>query len=61
SAAKLRSGPYEVAGIVPVGPAYVFTRDRQPGDCRPGSRQQHNEQQRQQHAHDHQVCPPYKT
>lgn len=28
SAAKLRSGPYEVAGIVPVGPAYVFTRDR---------------------------------
>ncbi len=25
---KLRSGPYEVAGIVPIGPAYVFTRDR---------------------------------
>jgi len=27
-AAKLRSGPYEVAGIVPIGAAYVFTRDR---------------------------------
>lgn len=25
---KLRSGPYEVAGIIPIGPAYVFTRDR---------------------------------
>lgn len=28
SAPKLRSGPYEVAGIVPIGPAFVFTRDR---------------------------------
>ncbi|MFZ5722492.1 MAG: putative solute-binding protein [Pseudomonadota bacterium] len=28
SAAKLRSGPYEVAGIVPIGAAYIFTRDR---------------------------------
>ncbi|MFP5440439.1 MAG: putative solute-binding protein [Gammaproteobacteria bacterium] len=27
-ASKLRSGPYEVAGIVPIGAAYVFTRDR---------------------------------
>ncbi len=27
-AAKLRSGPYEIAGIVPIGAAYVFTRDR---------------------------------
>ncbi len=27
-APKLRSGPYEVAAFVPVGPAYVFTNDR---------------------------------
>ena len=27
-AEKLRSGPYEIAGIVPIGAAYVFTRDR---------------------------------
>ncbi len=27
-ASKLKSGPFEVAGIVPIGPAYVFTRDR---------------------------------
>ena len=27
-APKLRSGPYEIAGIVPIGAAYVFTRDR---------------------------------
>ncbi|MFZ5722497.1 MAG: putative solute-binding protein [Pseudomonadota bacterium] len=28
SAPKLKSGPYEVAGIAPLGAAYVFTRDR---------------------------------
>jgi hypothetical protein len=28
SAPKLRAGPYEVAGIAPIGPAYIFTRDR---------------------------------
>ncbi|MFP5440440.1 MAG: putative solute-binding protein [Gammaproteobacteria bacterium] len=28
SAPKLRSGPYEVAAFVPIGPAYIFTNDR---------------------------------
>ena len=28
SASKLKSGPYEVAGIAPLGAAYIFTRDR---------------------------------
>ena len=28
-APKLRQGPYEVAAFVPIGPAYVFTNDRQ--------------------------------
>ncbi|MFZ5757180.1 MAG: putative solute-binding protein [Pseudomonadota bacterium] len=27
-APKLKSGPYEIAGIVPIGAAYVFSRDR---------------------------------
>lgn len=28
SAPKLKSGPYEVAGIAPLGAAYIFTRDK---------------------------------